>query len=227
MCSSDLVGNYTEDDVVASARAWTGHGIDWTTMTYQFHSWDHDAGNKTFMGVTRAWDGPEIIDHILLTNTTTRMTACRFLTRKLWAYLAGDAPSDALVTRLAQVLYDNNLEMLPWVRALLVSDEFYATSARTGLVRSPIDFVVAVMHFTGYRAAALNPQWYLQGMGQQPFLPPNVAGYPKGPRLLGPANLVHTFDLAAAVGVPPMSRDATTVLAALGVHDVKIGRAHV
>ena len=171
------VGNYTEDDVVASARAWTGHGIDWTTMSYQFHSWDHDAGNKTFMGVTRAWDGPEIIDHILLTNTTTRMTACRFLTRKLWAYLAGDAPSDALVTRLAQVLYDNNLEMLPWVRALLVSDEFYATSARTGLVRSPIDFVVAVMHFTGYRAAALNPQWYLQGMGQQPFLPPNVAGW--------------------------------------------------
>lgn len=171
------VGNYTEDDVVASARAWTGHGIDWANMAYQFHSWDHDAGNKTFMGVTRAWDGPEIIDHILQTNTTTKLVACKFLTRKLWAYLAGDTPSDALVARLAQVLYDNNLEMLPWVRALLVSDEFYAPSARTGLVRSPIDFVVNVMYFTGYRAATLNPQWYLQGMGQQPFLPPNVAGW--------------------------------------------------
>lgn len=171
------IGNYTEDDVVAAARAWTGHGLDWQSMTYRFNSWDHDSGTKTFMGVTRNWNGPEIIDHLLSANAATKMTACRFLTRKAWAYFAGTVPTDALVARLAQVLFDSDLEIRPWVRALLLSDEFYSPAVQASHVRSPIEFVVAVMHHTGLRAGALNPQWFLQGMGQHPFLPPNVAGW--------------------------------------------------
>src|SRR6185436_4923068 len=109
------VGNYTEDDVTAAARAWTGHGINWDTYEYEFHSWAHDTNNKTFMGQTRNWDGPHIIDFLLQENAAMKMTACRFLTRKLWERFAYQNPAQPLVDELAQVLFDNNFEIKPWV----------------------------------------------------------------------------------------------------------------
>ncbi len=171
------VGNYTEDDVTAAARAWTGHGIDSTTGGYVFRVRRHDIGTKTFMGVTRAWDGPDIIDFLLRENLTTKMIACRFLTRKLWTFLAHENPSTAVVDELAQVLFDADMEMRPWVRAMLMHDAFYSVTARQGMVRSPIEFVTAIAHHTGLRAVDLNPQWSTEGMGQVLFNPPNVAGW--------------------------------------------------
>ncbi len=175
--------NYTENDVTAAAKAWTGHGIDWDTYTYKFWPGEHDTGNKTFMGVTKNWDGPDIINHITGnpavpgSSTAKKMVACKFLTRKLWEYLAYQNPAQSLVDQLAQVLYDNDFEIKPWVRALLLRDEFYSQAATQGLVRSPVDFVANVFFWSGYRGADLNPQWYVNNMGQLPFVPPNVAGW--------------------------------------------------
>ena len=171
------IGNYTESDVLECARAWTGHGIDPVSEDYLFSAARHDTGSKTFMGTTRAWDGPDVIDHLLLENPTTALVACRFVTRKLWRHLAGTTPSDALVESLAAVLLDGGLEIRPWVRAMLLRDEFYASDVQRGLVRQPVDFVVAVMAATGLRSADLDPQWFVEGMGQVPFAPPNVAGW--------------------------------------------------
>lgn len=171
------VGNYTEADVTAAARAWTGHTIDEATEDYVFVGADHDTGVKTFMGVARNWNGPGIIDHLLLENATTKLVACKFLTRKLWEHFGGQNPATSLVDELAQVLFDHDMEILPWVTAMLVHDEFYSAATRRGLVRSPVEFVVALQHHTGMRGADLNPQWYVEGMGQVPFAPPNVAGW--------------------------------------------------
>ena len=54
-----------------------------------------------------------------------------------------------------------------------------------------------------------------------PFLPPNPAGFPDGPRLLDPYRLVHGFDFAGAVdprALEPM--DSDQLFARLGVFDV-------
>ena len=60
------VDQYTQADVVASARAWTGHNtLDDDRTQYHFYPNRHDTGLKTFMGVTQNWDGPDIIDFIL------------------------------------------------------------------------------------------------------------------------------------------------------------------
>ena len=176
------VGNYTEEDVTAAARAWTGHGIDWNNYEYQFHSGDHDYGNKTFMGVARNWNGPDIINYLLQENTAKKLVACKFLSRKLWQFFAhqltaGVPADDDIVNDLAQVLYDNDFAIAPWVKAMLMDDRFYTTRAMQGLVRSPVDFVVACMHYTGMRSEQLNPQWSVDGMGQVPYVPPNVAGW--------------------------------------------------
>ncbi|MEL7209500.1 MAG: DUF1800 family protein, partial [Actinomycetota bacterium] len=79
------VGNYTEDDVTESARAWTGHGIN-EAGGYRFSPEAHDWGNKTFFGGTRNWDGPQTIDHII--NGPKKMVVARFIATKLWSFLA-------------------------------------------------------------------------------------------------------------------------------------------
>ena len=61
----------------------------------------------------------------------------------------------------------------------------------------------------------------LRTMSFLPFLPPNVGGYPKGARLLGPHSLVHSFDLLQAVAAPPTRRESVDALfARFGVYDV-------
>ena len=53
------VDQYTQDDVVASARAWTGHNtLDGDRTQYHFYPTRHDTGMKTFMGVTANVDRP-------------------------------------------------------------------------------------------------------------------------------------------------------------------------
>jgi uncharacterized protein (DUF1800 family) len=59
------VGQYRQEDVVASARAWTGYGLDSTGTAFVFDAASHDAGSKTFLGISRNWDGPAIIDELL------------------------------------------------------------------------------------------------------------------------------------------------------------------
>ncbi|NMD24018.1 MAG: DUF1800 domain-containing protein, partial [Actinobacteria bacterium] len=170
------VPNYTEDDVTAAARAWTGHSIDWKTYQYKFYAGEHDAEAKSFMGQSRNWDGPDIVNYVLQENTAKKLVACKFLSKKLWEHFAYQNPSKALVDELAQVLYNNDFAIKPWVKAMLMRDEFYSTTAMQGLVRSPVEYIVNLFHFTGYRAATLNPQWYVEGMGQVPFAPPDVSG---------------------------------------------------
>ena len=170
---------YTENDVSAAAAAWTGHGIDWNTDLYKFWSGDHDNTLKSFMGVVplRNWNGPDIINYLLQENLAKKMVACKFLSKKLWEHFAYEGPSNTIINSLAQVLYDNDFSIKPWVKAMLMRDEFYGAAATQGLVRSPLEFIVNLMYFTGYRGAQLNPQWYVEGMGQVPFNPPNVAGW--------------------------------------------------
>ncbi len=171
------VGNYSEDDVAAAAAAWTGHSMNWETQTYQFNDWAHDYGNKTFMGETKNWNGPDIITRILDRTKPQAMIVCRYLSRKLWEFFAYQNPSDAIVNALAQVLWDNDFNIKPWVKAMLLRSEFYSTEAKQGMIMSPVDWVVNMMHRTGLRDDNLGVSWLLDGMGQVPFRPPNVSGW--------------------------------------------------
>jgi len=60
-------------------------------------------------------------------------------------------------------------------------------------------------------------------MGYIPFVPPNVGGFPSGESLLGPHQLVHTFDLLAAVPTAPgpeITDDVDGLFARFGLFDV-------
>jgi uncharacterized protein (DUF1800 family) len=172
------VNQYTQDDIVAAARAWTGHNVDYdvTPRAYRFYPTRHDTGNKTFMGETRNWDGPEIVTRIL-TVDPQRTIAARFMVRKLWTFFAYPNPAASLVDELAGAFVASNLDVRTLLRAIFLRPEFYSVTAKQGLVRSPVEWVVACLGATGFTAQQTNPQWWMEHMGQQLFYPPNVAGW--------------------------------------------------
>jgi uncharacterized protein (DUF1800 family) len=193
------VGNYLEADVEACTAAWTGHTDNWETDQYVWEPTWHDSATKTYLGQqinvvkdanTQKLHGPETIDVMLglgkvpgtakvvaNRNRDTKAVAAEFITRKLWTFFAGTTTPTAVLDALRQVAIDEDFDIMPWLRALLLRDEFYATDVRQGLVRSPVDLIVALLYATGRRSEIATPLWLMEGMGQRPMFPPNVSGW--------------------------------------------------
>jgi uncharacterized protein (DUF1800 family) len=169
------LNQYTQDDVVAAARAWTGHGYDWSTHRYVFRSNRHDTGLKTFFGITRNWDGPQIIDEIL--TGAKKPVAASFIARKLWTFLAYPDPEPALVDALATEFAAAGLDVAVLLRAIFLRPEFYSAEAKRGLVRSPVEFMVAAMKATNLPPSIAHPEWWSEAMGQMLLWPPDVSGW--------------------------------------------------
>lgn len=125
---------HTQEDVMAMARAWSGHNLDGARERYRFHAERHDHGPKTLFGVTRDWDGPEALTEMLRGRTAP--VAARFVAAKLWRFLAGPEPSAQLVDDLAAAFLAADLDIAALVRAVFLRPEMRATATRDGLVRT-------------------------------------------------------------------------------------------
>ncbi len=171
------IGNYTEDDVVAVARAWTGHNYDDPTKSYEYRSTKHDEGLKTLFGTTKNWNGPDVVNELLIDNAAKRLLAARLIAKKLWEYLAYPRPAENIVSELAAVFIAGGLELKPLVTALLNRPEFYSAEAKQGLVRTPTEWAVAILAHSGLTCSSVGLFDFGERMGQRVFDPPNVAGW--------------------------------------------------
>jgi uncharacterized protein (DUF1800 family) len=171
------VRNVTEPDVIAMARAWTGHGLDGFQHSYEFHPAQHDTGSFSLFGSKpRPWNGPDALRAILVGPKAVE--ASRFIAAKLFSFLAFPVtPDDPFVQLLADRFRAQRLQLRPLVRDILLSDAFWSAGARGALVRSPIEWAVAAMQGVDVAAGAVQPEAYMLQMGQAPFRPPNVAGW--------------------------------------------------
>lgn len=169
------VNEYTQDDIIASARAWTGYSRDHETGDYLYRPRAHDGGLKSFFGTVKMWTGPEIIDEILLGKK--KQVAARFLATKLWSFFAYPDPERSVVDAIVKPYLASDLNVKALVKAIFLRPEFYSVKAKRGLVRSPIEYMVAAMRGTGLPSSVAHPEWFCEPMGQVPFDPPNVSGW--------------------------------------------------
>ena len=174
------IGNYSEDDVIAAARAWTGYGVGvGPTYAYTYTDSRHDGAAKTIYGVTQAWTGPQMID-FLFDDPTKQLVMARYIATKLWEFFAHPVPPAGVIDALATIFISSAFELKPLLKAMFLRPEFYLDAAKQGLVRTPVDLSVAIRRLTGMTADATtgtNDRGYLAGMGQWPYSPPNVAGW--------------------------------------------------
>ena len=199
------VNQYSQADVVAAARAWTGYGIvGWNgtnvDYTYKFNAVAHDNGNKTFFGTTKNWDGPGVINEILSANLAKKLTAAKFIARKAWSWFAYPNPSAAIVDAVGTAFYNSDLDIKVLMRTIFNHSEFYSTTAKQGLLRTPVEFIVAMMRYMGISSADAHPEWYLEAMGMAPFTPPNVAGWKQNLYWVSSAAFWARADFATHMG---------------------------
>jgi uncharacterized protein (DUF1800 family) len=109
-------GHYTEADVKAAARAFTGYRIDQLNQSFRFAQNQFDPDLKTFMGKTGPWDGDQILDIIV-----SQPQCARFITAKIWKYFVYDDPELNLVNALASELRNGRYELRPFMSKLLLS----------------------------------------------------------------------------------------------------------
>ncbi len=188
-------GNYTEDDVREAARAFTGWRFtpprrvdrdDREARDLALAEWDprfvvaqrlHDSGPKTFLGQTGNWDGTDIVDIIMEQEATGQYIALYLYTE----FVHGQPYQDE-IDDLVTVWNDSGHDVKEMVRAILTSDAFYSEEAYRAKVRSPIELMVGA--FRGLELElgeqARGIQGAVEPMGQIPFEPPNVAGWPGG-----------------------------------------------
>lgn len=175
--------NFTEADVVAMAKAWTGHNTVGATRennfvydpTYVFKSGEHDNSNKTLFGITKNWDANDTLDE-LCTGVQGRNMA-EFFTRKMFEFYVHTNPPPAVINELASGFQASNLNIGQLLRSILMHDEFWSEEARYALVKSPVEFMVDIMRRCGMRSDDLAVRWRMEGMGMTLFDPPTVAGW--------------------------------------------------
>jgi uncharacterized protein (DUF1800 family) len=172
------VGNYTEKDIRAAARAFTGWEIDDGKGVYEQAA--HDAGDKTFLKQTGPWAPADIV------RITLAQPACaQFLCKKLYRLLVNEVegPTAELLAPLAQELRDHNYDMAHVVSIILRSRHFYAAANRRQRVKGPVELSAGLLRSLEVPAAdvrllALAAACDRQGQGL--FAPPNVKGWDGG-----------------------------------------------
>jgi uncharacterized protein (DUF1800 family) len=192
------VGNYTEADVEAATAAWTGHGRPrWDVDEYRFEPDEHENAAQQFLGRTinngaPSDGGNQTIDVILgpdgrvpdeadtNSGSQTQVVAANFLSKKLWQEF-GEAASGGVPAGVAaamrSALIDSGFDIRPWVRALLMHDDFYTGATKAGLVRQPVEYTVALMVATSLPAQDGAQTWLMERAGQRLLYPPNVSGW--------------------------------------------------
>ncbi|WP_163756663.1 DUF1800 domain-containing protein [Mycobacterium botniense] len=214
---------YTEADVRAGARALTGWVIRPSGQTSLVRR-RHDDTEKTLFGVTRDFDAAGFCDTVL-----AQPRSAGYIAGRLWQQLASDdPPSPQALDRITRA-YGPRRDLLGLTRAILTDDEF--TTGRATLVTTPVEWLVGVIRTlrvpvdTSTRVMVLEAT--LKALGQRPFYPPNVGGWPRGRvwlstasagvRLRAATNLAHAGDLSVVEDAPAGERiDAVGYLIGVG-----------
>jgi uncharacterized protein (DUF1800 family) len=191
------IGHYTEDDVRAAARALTGWTVDRNTITSRFVPRRHDSGAVTVLGSTAALDAGSFVDLVL-----SQPDSARFVAGRVWFRLVSPTPPpDAVVTRLTAA-YGEDRDVLALLRAVVAEPSFLDSTQTT--VKQPVEWLVGLMRALGVRrpegkAAAKTLLTGLGGMGQVPFEPPSVGGWPADVAWLTTSADLARLHLARAV----------------------------
>lgn len=188
------IGNYSEQDIKESARAFTGWSVG-PDKHFKLNERQHDSGTKTFLGETKRWTGEEVIDRIL-----EEKKAAKYVSGKIAKYFLGRPPSEKLQSALSDAFYESDYEIGPVLLAIAESDDFNSDDIIGQDVFSPVELLVRLerdFHLSAddnfYRMAIQ------KGLGQVLFQPPNVAGWPSGKGWIDASTLPTRLSLARAI----------------------------
>ncbi len=190
-------GNYTEEDVKESARAFTGWGFN-LKGEFVDRPFLHDTGNKTFLGKTGNFDGDDIINILLEQKQTAK-----FITQKLYRYFVNDTPDAGKIDFLANRFYESGYDIQKLLTEIYTSEWFYNNKNIGTHIKSPVELLVGIRRLIPMELEKPEAQLLFQrALGQILFYPPNVAGWPGG------KNWIDSSALMLRMRIPQILTDA-------------------
>ena len=206
--------NYSEDDVKACARAFTGWTIANAIPRYPygrfqsqfaFNAADHDYSEKTFQGETGNFNGEDIIEIIV-----KQPSAARFIARHLYNFFVADEPQIpawqetpprdmAAIKEMEDAYFESNYNLTAMLRVMFNSDWF--KNARFEKVKSPAETVAGTMRlvrdFTSPKPGLHPIAMEIRYMGQDLMNPPTVEGWHTGQEWIDSGTLVERINFTA------------------------------
>jgi hypothetical protein len=192
--------NYTETDITETARALTGYN-HWTDYgaPITFNVSTHDTGSKTIFDQTGNWGYDDVID-ILFEQRANEIAT--MITTKLYRFFMSEAVDgivqDDIIAPLAQILIDNNWELIPLLKELFKSEHFYDDRARGIVIKSPYDLIFNYINETGFYHDNEIMQsfiYYTALMGQEIFDPQDVSGWQRDETWINSSTLTGRWQL--------------------------------
>jgi uncharacterized protein (DUF1800 family) len=207
------VGHYTEADVYAAARVFTGWNMTRTIpYAFEYNANQHDTAAKTFTfaiypdgGTTiparsaseGMQDGIDFINALAASPQTAR-----YLATKLYRFFVseiGDV-SESFVTRIANAYLRSHFDMRWVMREVLLSPEFWDSSSYFARYASPVEFVVRLIKDVGWRGFSVNQALAALGnMGMNLYDPPDVAGWDFGKGWFSTGAMLSRMNFASAL----------------------------
>jgi uncharacterized protein (DUF1800 family) len=214
------VGHYTEPDVYAAARVFSGWNLmnparnvtTDPTQSYKFvyNPNQHETSAKTFSfpiykdgsstiparsAAEGMQDGIDFIEALAANPNTGR-----YLATKLYRFFiseAGDVNQD-WVTQVAAVYQSSGYDMKAVMREVLMSNEFWDSRTFFARYAWPAEFVVRAIKdigWSGYSVSdALTP---LTNMGQNLYDPPDVSGWDLGQSWFSTGSMLARMNFAS------------------------------
>ncbi len=218
--------NYTQDDVIAVAKATTGFQINDKDLGF-FNSDRFDNDTKTaFAGKPFAATGnlgvedgsgallppaTNIID-IIFTHEDSlgNLTMPRYIGKKLWEYFAYPNPSAALIDEVTTDFRAGGAYVVTDIlRAMFLHDEFYSAAAKSSSVKNPCEYLFSAMRGLEAKSKHTATPAALEDMGMELFEPPSVNGWNNGLLWLSSGQTLARFEVGQAVGA---GRDKNLIL---------------
>lgn len=177
---------YTEQDIREGARAFTGITL---LREYQqdarpiFDVYNHDESNKHIFPARTAPSNHSY--RTVIDLTLQQPEAGQYVARNLFKFFIHDHPNPETVQALADIFRNNNFDVAPVVRTLLVSQAMFSHEARGAQIATPVEHWLGVARTLDMHMESEDSQGYvldrladdLSLSGHELLNPPGVQGW--------------------------------------------------
>jgi uncharacterized protein (DUF1800 family) len=185
------VNKFTQHDVTAAARALTGYSTNLSNGVVTFDAKQHFSDPVTILGTTARLNAETLASLVV-----SKQESAKYITDRLWfRFVSGSTTAEA---SLASSFAGRDISSL--VSALVYSSAW--SEPANSLVKSPVEWFVGACKALKVRPSTMNAgdtHWNLSQMGQIPFNPPNVGGWPFAQAWLSGVAFQYRFDLAQSI----------------------------
>ena len=185
------VGRYTEDDVKNISRTLTGYQVVRSNGVVTVNQNRRDKNAVSLLGTNAVFTGDSLADFLVSQDDNAK-----FIAERLW-YRFISSTEDMAANFVAISAFANrdvSAAVVAMARDAAMRDEKYA------MVKSPVEWFVSACRALELTPSALKTPAqminYLEKLGQVPFSPPSVGGWPAGEAWLSSATAQYRISFA-------------------------------